>query len=89
MSIKKRERDALALAECELAQRTLDVVVTLGRSKHACLRITARDGRMARKVIFASTPSCDRWLVHLKKDLRRVLAQFEPLRPDGSADVLA
>lgn len=81
MSIKKRMRDAQALAEKELARRPLDLIVTPRICAHARLVLSTRDGRQQREVVFASTPSCPRWMDHLRKDLRRVLRQFEPATP--------
>ena len=76
MSINKRMRDAITLAERELAEGTLDLKISLRLSSHARLVLSTRDGRQRREVVFASTPSCPRWMVHLRKDLRRVLRQF-------------
>jgi hypothetical protein len=76
MSTIKRMREALAMAEKELAERSADLRVRTCRGSHARLIVGTRDGRITREVHFASTPSCDRWLVHLKKDLRRELVHF-------------
>jgi len=77
MSYRKVLRDARVMAYREIARLMLDLVVVIRCDSHARLIISTPDGRFSRFVVFASTPSCNRWLVHLKKDLRRVLAQFE------------
>jgi hypothetical protein len=79
MPNRKALRDAHALACRELARLALDLAVAIRCDSHARLIVSTPDGRFSRFVVFASTPSCNRWLVHLKKDLRQVLAQFEAL----------
>lgn len=77
MSINKRMRDAKALAEAELARRALDLKVIPQRGAHSRLVLCSRDGQRIMPVIFSSTPSCHRWLEHLRKDLRRALLVYE------------
>lgn len=70
MSIKKRMRTALALANDVLAERNLKAREIKYSGKHPYIIITSDDGLFIRKVYFSKTPSCSRWLLHLKKDIR-------------------
>lgn len=77
MSHDKSERDALSLVNSFLDSRRDIRVIELVRRKHKFFRIQHVESGISRKVVFASTPSCNRWLAHLKKDLRKVVREID------------
>lgn len=77
MSHDKSERDALSLVNSFLNSRRDIIVIELVRKRHKFVRLQHVESGITRKVVFASTPSCNRWLVHLKKDLRKVVREID------------
>jgi hypothetical protein len=76
MSCEKRLREARKIAEREMERRGLDLAVAVRRGAHPRLELSAPGGSWSRFVILAGTPSCHRWPFHLRRNLRRVLADL-------------
>ena len=77
MGMIKAMREARDLAMREVMEYGLDLRINVCRQRHSRLVLTTPDGRLSRFVVFAGTPSCPRWLVHLRKDLRRVMREMD------------
>ena len=77
MSHAKCERDALSLVSSFLHSRRDIEVSRILKRKHNFIQLRHVKTGVTRKVVFSSTPSCHRWLFHLKKDLRRVVRDIE------------
>lgn len=74
MSPNKVIRDAQKLALRELKEYGLDLTVVVLRGGHPRLVLSNPCGQLSQFVVFAGTPSCRRWLAHLRRDLRHVLS---------------
>lgn len=80
MSADKLMRIARDFSAVEVMKTGIDLRIEVCRKRHSRLVLTTPDGQWSRFVVFASTPSCKRWLVHLRKDLRRVMREMIPVR---------
>lgn len=79
MSAKKREREVRMIAERAIAKYRDIEIEGIRVAKHMCITITRNGGEARKKIFLSSTPSCSRWAVHLKKDIRRAIIEFEDL----------
>lgn len=77
MSCLKILREARKLAEREIEKYGLSLSVVVRRGTHPQLVLATPGGQRSQFVVLAGTPSCSRWQLNLRRDLRQVLRRLE------------
>ena len=76
MSVNKTRREARMVAERTVSGYRGIYIEDIKAARHIYIIIKRKGIETRKKIFLSSTPSCPRWAVHLKKDIRRAIREI-------------